>query len=311
MWVWDDLVLLQAALRRRAGARRSGREETILQVLTNGAQRASGHRTKRVAVFAILALIIGSIGLAAHPASITANSQVKVVIVVGPVESNTARYVSIARGYAALARSYGAAVTEVYSPYATWTKVQAAATGANIFIYLGHGNGYPSPYGAFSSLRKNGLGLNGSSGHGNSNVKYWGQTYMRTGLHLATNAVVLLNHLCYASGDSEPGQPNPSRSVASQRADGYGTGFLRTGAKAVFANGNGSLSSIITNLLTTNMTVVQMFESDWSYSGAHDFAFKSKHTSWAIVWLDPHDPGRYYHSVNGKLTLTAAQVRAG
>ena len=52
-----------------------------------------------------------------------------------------------------LTRSYGAAVIELYSPYATWSKVKAAAQGANLLIYLGHGNGYPSPYGAFSSLR--------------------------------------------------------------------------------------------------------------------------------------------------------------
>ena len=282
-----------------------------MQVLNNGAQRASGHHFNRVALFVILALIIGTAGLAAHPISTSAGSPVKVVIVVGPVEGNTAKYISHARGYAALARSFGASVTEVYSPNATWTKVKAAAQGANIFIYLGHGNGYPSPYGGFSSLRKNGMGLNGSSGHGNSNVKYWGQTYMRTGLHLASNSVVLLNHLCYASGDSEPGRPTPSKSVASKRADGYGTGFLRTGAKAVFANGNGSLSSIITNLFTTDMTVAQIFQSDRTFTGAHDFSFKSTHTSWATVWLDPREPGRYYHSVNGRLTLTAAQVRAG
>jgi hypothetical protein len=291
--------------------RRSGREEKILQVLTNGAQRASGHHINRVAVLVFLALIIGSVGLAAQPMSIAAGSQVKVVIVVGPVEGNTAKYISHAREYAALARSYGASVTEVYSPNATWTKVKAAAVGANIFIYLGHGNGYPSPYGAFSALRKDGLGLNSSSGHGNSNVKYWGQTYMRTGLHLAKNSVVLLNHLCYASGDSEPGRANPSKSVASQRADRYGTGFLRTGAKAVFADGNGSLSSIITNLFTTNMDVEGIFRADPSFSGAHDFSFKSTHTPGATVWLDPREIGRYYHSVNGNLKLTAAQVRAG
>ena len=110
--------------------------------------------------FLTLALAFG--GFIASPTQATAASQVKVVIVVGPVEGSTAKYIDHARQYAAQARAYGAAVTEIYSPRATWTKVKAAAVGANIFIYLGHGNGYPSPYGPFSSLRKNGLGLNAS-----------------------------------------------------------------------------------------------------------------------------------------------------
>jgi len=277
----------------------------------NGAQRASGNHRIHFAVLLVLALIIGSVGMAARPTATVAATQVKVVIVVGPVEGSTAKYISHARSYAALARSYGASVTEVYSPHATWTKVQAAARGANIFIYLGHGNGYPSPYGPFSALRRNGMGLNGSFGHGNSNVKYWGQTYMRTGLHLARNSVVLLNHLCYASGDSEPGRADPTKSVAMQRADGYGTGFLRTGAKAVFANGNGSLSSILTDLFTSNKNVGEIFQSDRSFTGDRDFKFASKHTAGMTVWMDPNAPGRYYHSVNGKLTLTASQVRGG
>ena len=230
---------------------------------------------------------------------------------VGPVEGSTAKYIVHARGYAALARSYGAAVTEVYSPNATWTAVQRAAVGANIFIYLGHGNGHPSPYGAFSSLRKNGLGLNASSGHGNSNVKYWGQTYMRTGLHLAsTRSSCSTTCATRRATPSPAGQTRPSPS-AMQRADGYGTGFLRTGAKAVFANPNGSLSSIISDLFLTNKNMAQIFTSDPSFNGARDFKFASRHTPGSTVWMDPKAPGKYYHAVSGRLTLTAAQVRAG
>ena len=215
--------------------------------------------------FLTLALAFG--GFIASPTRVTAASQIKVVIVVGPVEGSTSRYIEHAREYAAQARAYGAAVTEVYSPRATWTRVKAAATGANIFIYLGHGNGHPSPYGAFSSLRKNGMGLNSSLNNGNSNVKYWGQYYMRTGLNLARNSVVLLNHLCYASGNSEPGRKLPTKSVAMQRADGYGTGFLRTGAKAMFATGNGSLSPVLADLFISDKTVGQIFQDDWSFTG--------------------------------------------
>ena len=281
-----------------------------MSVPIRDAQRAFGHRITRLVALPILALVfaVGGLTTTVMPA---AAASVKVVIVVGPVEGSTAKYIATAKSYAALARSYGASVTEVYSPWATWTKVKSVSSGANIFIYLGHGNGYPSPYGAFSNLRKNGMGLNGSSNHGNSNVKYWGQYYMRTGLHLAPNSVVLLNHLCYASGNSEPGRANPTKSVAMQRADGYGSGFLRSGAKAMFANGNGSLSSIISDLFLTNKNMAQIFQTDWSFTGTRDFKFASKHTPGSTVWMDPKEAGRYYHAVSGRLTLTAGQVRAG
>ena len=46
-------------------------------------------------------------------------------------------------------------------------------------------------------------------------------------LKLAPGAIVILNHLCYASGNSEPGNPEPTVSVAHQRADNYAAGFLK------------------------------------------------------------------------------------
>jgi hypothetical protein len=283
----------------------------VLHVPMNGAQRASHDRFRGFVALPILALVVAFGGLAASPAPAAAATTVKVVVVVGPVEGSTAKYIRSAKSYAALARSYGAIVVEVYSPKATWAKVKAAAKGANIFIYLGHGNGYPSPYGPMSGDRRNGMGLNKTYNHGSSNVKYYGQTLMRTGLTLGRNSVVLLNHLCYASGDSEPGRKNPTKSVAMQRADGYATGFLRAGARAEFANGNGSLSPIITDLFTSDKTMGQIFQDDHSFTGTRDFKFASKHTSWATVWMDPYAKSRYYHAVVGKLTLTATQVRAG
>ena len=84
----------------------------------------------------------------------------KVVIVVGPSGSNTAQLQGQRQAVRAQARSYGANVVEIYSPNATWSRVKAAAQGAKVLIYLGHGNGYPSPYGAFSKYTKDGFGLN-------------------------------------------------------------------------------------------------------------------------------------------------------
>jgi hypothetical protein len=282
----------------------------VLQVPTIGAQRASRYRAVRLVALAALASAVVLGGLAT-PAPAAAADPVKVAIIVGPAHGSTAKYIKKARAYAALARSYDAKVVEVYSPNATWGRVRSAAKGANILIYLGHGNGSPSPYGAFSPLRRNGMGLNRSAGHDHANVKYYGQRYMRTGIDLDRNAVVLLNHLCYASGNSEPGRKLPTKSIAKQRADGYGSGFLRTGARAMFAHGNGSLTSVLADLITRDKTVAQMFEDDWSFTGEADFKFASAKTSWSTVWMDPRSAGKYYHAVSGNLNLTAGQVRAG
>ena len=65
----------------------------------------------------------------------------KVVIVVGPVGSQTSNYITTAKTLAAQARSYGATVYEIYSPQRDVVAGRAVAQGANIFIYLGHGNG--------------------------------------------------------------------------------------------------------------------------------------------------------------------------
>ena len=166
---------------------------------------------------------------------------------------------SDARRYASYARSYGASVTEIYSPYATWTKVRNAAQGANILIYLGHGNGYPSPYGSFQRYTKDGFGLNATSGNGNSNVKYWGEYYIDRDIQMAPNAVVILARLCYASGNSEWGAANPTKSTAIKRVDNYGAGFLRAGAKAVFAEGINDARYIIKNLYTSNRNMREIF----------------------------------------------------
>jgi hypothetical protein len=137
-----------------------------LPVSQEGAQRASGHRSFRALRFlaiAAFASIFAVGGLVAHP-QIAAAAGKKVVIVVGPAGSNTSDYIYNAKILAKQARYYGATVYEIYAPHATWARVKSLSQGANVFIYLGHGNGYPSPYGAFSKYSKDGLGLDTTDG---------------------------------------------------------------------------------------------------------------------------------------------------
>ena len=243
--------------------------------MQEGAQRASRRkRTRRT--LALIATIMALTTLIVGPSSVSA-ATMKVVIVVGPVESSTARYISDARALARQARGYGAAVTEIYSPRATWNRVKVAAQRANILIYLGHGNGTPSPY-PYSPMTKNGLGLNSSAGRGNSNVKYYGSAYMKL-IHLAPNAVVILNHLCYSAGNSEPGRNPPTTSVAKQRIDFFASSFLKTGAKAVFAEPKGSAGYILTGLFTTTRTMREIFNS----GGGGTITFASRRTPGATT----------------------------
>ncbi len=144
----------------------------------------------------------------------------KVVIVVGQTQGATASYIAdadkpTATDFQAAADAAGRSVSivKVYSPNATWSAVQAAAKGANILVYMGHGNGYPNPYVSYEQpLKDNGMGLNDVAGTSSSTTYYYGEAYMAQ-LQLAPNAMVILNHLCYASGNSEGGcrQPNARR----------------------------------------------------------------------------------------------------
>ena len=273
----------------------------------DGAQRASSHRSVQLIALALAIALAALIG-AADPQPAAA-AGMKVVVIVGPVESHTASYITSAKRYAAQARSYGATVVEIYSPNATWSKVKAAAQGAKVVIYLGHGNGSPSPYGAFSKYTKDGFGLNSSAGHGNYNRKYYGEYYIKTGIKLAPNAVVILNRLCYASGNSEWGMANPTKSTAKKRVDNYGAGFLRAGARAIFADGITSASYVLYGLFKTDRTMGAIFKSSSNFVGAYDFKFTSVRTPAYRAWMAPKAPGRYYRSVIGNLSLTAGTFR--
>lgn len=275
---------------------------------TDGAQRASTSRSVQLTILAIAIAFAAVLG-ATNPQPAAA-AGVKVVVIVGPVESNTANYIKNAKRYAAQARAYGATVVEIYSPNATWARVKAAAQGAKLIIYLGHGNGSPSPYGAFSRYTKDGFGLNATAGNGNSNRKYYGEYYIRTGIKLAANAVVVLNRLCYASGNSEWGSANPTRTVAKQRVDNYGAGFLRAGARAIFADGITDASYVLYGLFKTNRSIGSIFTSSSNWVGAYDFKFGSVRTPGYTAWMAPKAVGRYYRSVVGNLNLTAAAFRS-
>ena len=277
---------------------------------SRGAQRASARKIRSLLISIFAALVVLTGATASAPEAHAATR--KVVIVVGPVGSATANYKDNARQLASLARSYGASVREIYSPYATWARVRDAAVGANVLIYLGHGNGWPSPHYPYSTATKDGMGLNSSYGNGNSNTKYYGQDYMLK-LDLASHSVVMLNRLCYASGNNEWGAGNPTRSTAIKRVDNYGYPFIRAGAQAVFASGITNIGYVLKGLFraTGSMTMSSLFWSDPNETMSYRFSFTSSKISGVTARMDPYAPSRYYRSVIGRMKNTVADWRAG
>jgi len=277
--------------------------------------------------------------LHAQPAKMAPGTK-KAVIVVGPVESLTSTYIQDATAMANMLKTAGAEVHLIVSPHATWAAVTAVANGADFFAYLGHGNGWPSPYAPYQEDTKDGMGLNPSDGV-TSPVKYMGSCYLvgginkdtsctkgknyGAGLHLAKNAVVLLNHLCYSAGNGEPGQATPSQSIAVQRVDNFAHGFLAAGARVVFALGLQKGTDLVNSLINGHATMDGFFEksfgsnTDGSYPNYYGWVgqypnlyFDSVRTSGARIHIDPFFDSKwvgkifygYERGVTGDLQFT-------
>ncbi|HET9084039.1 MAG TPA: FlgD immunoglobulin-like domain containing protein, partial [Candidatus Limnocylindrales bacterium] len=269
---------------------------------------------RRPVAIAVLAFVGTFAALGNPPATnaATARTPAKVVIVVGATHGTTPTYRKYADAAYAEAIKYTPNVVKVYSPNATWSRVKAAAVGASILIYFGHGNGWPSPYTYDPQYTtKDGMGLNADlNGDGKLSDyenKYYGEPYMKS-LDLAPNAIVLLHNLCYASGNSEPGKPQPTVSVARQRISNYAAGFLASNAQAVIADGHHGPADYIRALFTTDQTIEQLWRTAPDNNG-HVSSFTSTRTSGVRALMDPEGTSSgFYRSLVTHPTLTTRMV---
>jgi len=215
-------------------------------------------RTVLIALVATVATVAAP--LAAHGSV----APPKVVIIVGPTGSGTANNRSQGDEIAAAATALGATVVKVYSPNATWSKVKAAVNGANIIVYLGHGNGYPNPYsGSYYPDRVDGWGLNRTTTNGDSDnwsttMVYCGEkallgtltssdgqaqrTYCSGGpITPAAGFVMIYSNACYAPGANEPQNPDATASEALKHVSYYSRPMVSgLGASGYFATDHGA-----------------------------------------------------------------------
>jgi flagellar hook assembly protein FlgD len=249
------------------------------------------------------------------PAALAADPEPKVVVVVGPVGSHNAHYKDDANQIVDEAKRYTSNVVKLFTPNATWSRVKAAMQGASVFVYLGHGNGWPSIYPPEQTVTKNGLGLDPSTGADGNRVVYYGEDYLRDNITLAPNAVVLLYHLCYASGNTEPGLAVGSFADSRERVDNYGAGFIGAGARAVIAEGHPAHPVVHTmrQLFTTNRTMESIFRNSPVYNGNVLGPYPAERTPGLEYLMDPDSksPSGFYRSIIGDLSLKASEVISG
>jgi hypothetical protein len=274
-----------------------------------------------VAAFTLAAML-----LVAAPAP-TSAATLKVAIIVGPTGDLTDTYREDADDVAASAEAAGATVVKVYSPNATWVNVKNAVAGANVIVWMGHGNGYPSPYSATESTdRVNGWGLNRTTTNGDSDnwsttmaycgerallgqltsaddstrLRYCGGT-ANDGIAPAPGFVMIYAHACYTAGAGEPGEVGPSQSQALSRVANFSDPMLRLGARAYFATMGGA-SNLVSQVLTNRDTsFADIFSSGWGYSGSALRAFDHPDRSGQRIWLQTNG---YHYAFAGNPGLT-------
>ena len=257
-----------------------------------------------IASLLLAGLLVPSVAAASPTARVA-----KVVVIVGPSGGATDRYRSEARSAAALARQFTPDVTEIYSPNATWPAVKSALQGASLVIYMGHGNGWPSPYrNQLYPPTQNGFGLNPTPGAGDVAHQYFGEGKIAADIRLARDAVVLLNHLCYASGNSEPGLAEGSLDTAKQRVDNFAAGFIQSGASAVVAEAYDDPNAMVRTVLAGRGSI----ESAWRHApsaNGHVFGFESVRSPGYVAEMDPERASSgFARSIVLKSGLASADV---
>jgi hypothetical protein len=286
-------------------------------------------RAAAVAIGLILVFILSAVAGMAAPtrAALVASDEssgavdspgagLKAVIIVGPTHDMTAANLVRGEALAKVAESFGMDVRRVFHPKATWANVLANIQGANLIAYMGHGNGWPSPYGPFQEKTKNGFGLNPFEGAGKAKVEYWGGNRIRTSIVLAPNAVVLLNNLCYAAGNGESGMAIPSWNVAHQRVDNFAAAFMAVGASSVFAYSGQPGGSVVQDLFKTDKTMAQIFttagsrpEPYYGYVGWDARRLDSARTPGTSNFLDPAQKSGYQRALSGHLGFKSSAWR--
>ncbi|MFV2063228.1 MAG: FlgD immunoglobulin-like domain containing protein [Chloroflexota bacterium] len=271
-------------------------------------------------VLSLLALLLTSSALNwVTTARAAEDGPKRAVIVSGPVGALTTKYKNYAKDIAAAAEAQGMVVKRLLYPNATPKSVKRWANGADLFVYVGHGNGWPSPFPPFQERTKNGIGISPVDPDKRTpyNVLYKGADWLKANIEFAPNAVVILKGLSYASGNASSGMPIPSRSVAIERVDNYANGFLASGARVVWHLGWQLGADVVNALYQEDATMDAVFMTRYregvnplnGWIGWKPGYYASQRVPGAEIHIDPDPTYGYLRAVSGDLSFTTTEWR--
>ena len=286
----------------------------------------------RIRATLVAAVTTAALLFAAAPTPASA-AGFKVAIIVGPTGSQTDAYRDDADDVYAAAIAAGASAVKVYSPSATWANVRAAVNGANVIVWMGHGNGYPNPYNATETTAKvNGWGLNRTTSNGDGDNystqlvycgekallgtltstdvdqwRYCGGSTNTDGIHPAAGFVMIYAHACYTAGAGEPGEATQPESTYLSRVKNFSTPPLRLGATAYYAT-TGAGASIVSSILSSPTTSFgDIFKANRNFTASALRTFSHADVPGNSIWLQNDG---YHYAFAGDPNATPGSVGA-
>ena len=212
----------------------------------------------------------------------------KAVLLVGPIDGNTGTWTMEEIDNMDLAAQvlidHGVEVHKFYPGTGTFAEIEAAAEGAHFLLYRGHGvyDGiipYPNVGGFYLS-----------SG-------YYSPDRIKTNLHLAPNAIVMLYGCFTAGSSSAPGDElDIGITEASRRVAQYSAPFFQIGAAGYYANWFGNaFESFLTNLFA-GQTLGSAYENYFDFNA--QTVYRTFHPDFPAIpmWVDKDDWGYWQYN---------------
>lgn len=226
----------------------------------------------------------------------------KAVLIVGPIDGDFGDWTQQEKQNMNLAAdtliSNGVEVHKFYAPNNSWDEIKAAADGAHFLFYRGHG----VSWGTGTPLTVGGLALSS---------QVISPDQIRSDLHLAENAIVML-YGCYTAGTSSSDYPNSiSIEEAKRRVEQYADPFLDVGAGGYYANWFGSAFEKFVEYLFTGMSLGEAYESYFDYNSQTVERYVHPEDTALNMWLDSDywsDMTQYNNAFVGKSTATLQEL---